>query len=77
MKSDRCFTNKLYFESMKEKGINLEKYAIIKSIVTGDMGAFIAKSYGVKTFEVLTGFKNIADLQNEWDKTGEYKYAWI
>lgn len=34
------------------------------------MGAFIAKSYGVKTFEVLTGFKEYkVDLQNEWDKT--------
>lgn len=48
--------------------------AIIKSIVTGDMGVKIAESYGVKSFNVLTGFKNIADLQNEWDRTGEYEY---
>jgi len=33
--------------------------AIVKSIVTGDLGKAIGETYGVTTFESLTGFKNI------------------
>ncbi|EJP6473997.1 phospho-sugar mutase [Clostridium botulinum] len=33
--------------------------AIVKSIVTGDLGKVIAEEYGVETYEALTGFKNI------------------
>ncbi len=46
-------------EAMKEKGRLPENPAIVKSIVTGDMGADIGKTYGVTTFNALTGFKNI------------------
>ena len=46
-------------EGMKESGKLPEKAALIKSIVTGDMGAAIAESYGIKVFQALTGFKNI------------------
>lgn len=61
--------------TMAEKGILPENAAIVKSIVTGDMGTAIAKNYGVKMFHVLTGFKNICALPNEWDKTREYTYV--
>ena len=46
-------------EAMKEKGKLPENPAIVKSIVTGDMGAAIGKTYGATTFNALTGFKNI------------------
>ncbi len=46
-------------EAMREKGLLPKNPAIVKSIVTGDMGADIAKTYGVATFNALTGFKNI------------------
>ena len=46
-------------ESMAAAGTLPEKAALIKSIVTGDMGAAIARSYGIEVFEALTGFKNI------------------
>lgn len=46
-------------EGMKAAGKLPEKAALIKSIVTGDMGAAIAKSYGIRVYEALTGFKNI------------------
>lgn len=49
--------------------------AIVKSIVTGDLGKVIADKYGVSTFETLTGFKNICALPNKWDKTGEYNFV--
>lgn len=45
--------------SMSEKGKLPEGAAIVKSIVTGDLGKTIAKSFGVETYEALTGFKNI------------------
>lgn len=48
--------------------------AIVKSIVTGDLGKAVASKYGVRTFETLTGFKNICAKANEWDITGEYKF---
>ena len=46
-------------EGMKEAGTLKDHSALIKSIVTGDMGAAIARSYGITVFEALTGFKNI------------------
>jgi len=48
--------------------------AIVKSIVTGDLGKAVASKYGVATFETLTGFKNICAKANEWDVTGEYSF---
>lgn len=61
-------------ESKKKLGVDLSKGAIIKSIVTGEMGFDIANEYGVSCFQVLTGFKNIAELQNIWDNTNEYEF---
>ncbi len=61
-------------ESMSDKNLLPKNGAMVKSIVTGEMGSAIAESYGVKMFHVLTGFKNICALPNEWDKTGEYTY---
>lgn len=61
---------------LKEKGKLPENGAVIKSIVTGDLLVAIAKDHGIESFEVLTGFKNIAELPNKWDKTGEYKYVY-
>lgn len=61
-------------KSMSEKNTIPRNGAIVKSIVTGEMGSEIGKAYGVKVFNVLTGFKNICALSNEWDNTGEYTY---
>ena len=46
-------------EGLTETGRMPENPALIKSIVTGDMGAAIAESYGIKVYQALTGFKNI------------------
>ncbi len=48
--------------------------AIVKSIVTGKLGQRIAMDFGVQTFETLTGFKNICNLPNIWDKTKEHNF---
>ncbi len=59
---------------LDEKGEIPSNGAIVKSIVTGELGTVIAKEYDVPMFETLTGFKNICALPNEWDETGEYKF---
>jgi phosphoglucomutase len=46
-------------EGRKDAGTLPEKGAMVKSIVTSTMTTEIAKAYGVKMFEALTGFKNI------------------
>lgn len=61
-----------YILSQRFKNGNLPKNsAIVKSIVTGDLGKVIAKKYGVETFETLTGFKYICEKANEFEETGE------
>lgn len=61
-------------QARKDKGKLPENGAIVKSIVTGDLGTAIANKYGVKMFETLTGFKYICALPNEWDQTNEYEF---
>ena len=60
-------------QSMREKGTLPERAAMIKSIVTGDMGAEICRSYGIRVFEALTGFKNICGLIPKVEEMG-YSY---
>lgn len=60
-------------QGMKESGKLQEKSALIKSIVTGDMGATIAESYGIRVFEALTGFKNICGKIHDIERQG-YSY---
>lgn len=48
--------------------------AVVKTIVTTELARKIAKSYGVTTFDVLTGFKFIGEKIKEWEKTGQYVY---
>lgn len=46
----------------------IKKPVIIKTVVTSDLGAEIAKSKGVKTMETLTGFKFIGEKINQFEK---------
>ncbi|WP_454192622.1 phospho-sugar mutase [Paenibacillus sp. Marseille-Q7038] len=61
-------------ESMKNKGTLPQNGAIIKTIVTSEMGASIANAYGMKVFNTLTGFKYIGEKMTEFQNTGEYSY---
>ncbi len=64
-------------EGMKQAGRLPEKAALIKSIVTGDMGAAIAESYGIKVFQALTGFKNICGkIHDVYDKGYSYFFGY-
>ena len=52
-----------------------ENPVLVKSIVTSKMVEPLCKEYGVEVIDVLTGFKNICALPNEWDVTGEKNYV--
>ncbi|MDO5301657.1 MAG: phospho-sugar mutase [Tissierellia bacterium] len=57
-----------------EKGDLPENAAMVKSIVTGELGTAIAREYDIPMFNTLTGFKNICGLANEWDVTGAHTF---
>jgi phosphoglucomutase len=61
--------------SLKETGKMPANPAMIRSIVTSALGDRIAASYGVKTVECLTGFKWIAAVMADFEKTGKNKYV--
>lgn len=62
-----------YVIKMNKDKIN-DKSTVIKTIVTSELGAQIAKLNGCKIIEVLTGFKFIGDKMNMFEKenNGEY-----
>ena len=65
---------KYIIEGMKEKVTLPSNAAIVKSLVTGDLGRAIAKKYGVETFEVLTGFKNICGKIHDFKKDNSFEF---
>lgn len=65
---------KYVVEGLKETGKLPKNAAIVKSIVTGDMGRAVAEKNGVKMYEALTGFKNICGRIPEFEKTGEAEF---
>lgn len=60
--------------SMKESGDLPQNGAVIKTIVTSEMGAKIAESYGAKVLNTLTGFKYIGELMTKFEQTGEHTF---
>ena len=47
---------------------NIKKPAVIKTAVTSELGAVIAKSYGAHIFTTLTGFKFIGEKITQFEK---------
>ena len=52
-----------------------EKSTVVKTIVTSELGAIIAKMNGLKVSEVLTGFKFIGDVMNQFDANGNGEFV--
>ena len=59
----------------KEKGILPSNGAVVKTIVTTEMIRPIAAEYGVKLFDVLTGFKYIGEKIKQFEETGDYTFV--
>ena len=60
--------------TLHSKGSLPKNCAIIKTIVTTEMVKKIADRYAIQCFDVLTGFKYIAELMGVWEKTGGPKF---
>lgn len=52
-----------------------ENKVVIKTIVTSELGGIVAKSHGAAVLDVLTGFKYIGECMTEFEKTGDYSFA--
>lgn len=71
------------FRKWQENGKITGKEFMVKTIVTSELLIEIAKKYGIETYDVLTGFKWIADIirKNEGTKTfiagGEESYGYM
>ncbi|AOY75629.1 phospho-sugar mutase [Clostridium formicaceticum] len=57
--------------TLKEKQGIPANAVIVKTIVTSEMGAVIAKQHGVDVVNTLTGFKYIGEKIKEFEETGE------
>jgi phosphoglucomutase len=53
----------------KAKSILPKNGAVIKTIVTSEIGRAIAQHYGIQTIDTLTGFKFIGEKINEFEQT--------
>ncbi|MDD6483238.1 MAG: phospho-sugar mutase [Clostridiales bacterium] len=60
--------------SKQEKGTLPENGVVIKTIVTTELAAAIAQSYGMEIMNVLTGFKYIGEKMTEFAETGSHTY---
>ncbi|MCP3775290.1 phospho-sugar mutase [Paenibacillus sp. MZ04-78.2] len=60
--------------SRKERGELPANGVVIKTIVTSEMGAVIAKHYGAKVLNTLTGFKYIGEKMTQFERTGEAEF---
>jgi len=60
--------------SLKENGKLPADGVVVKTIVTSEMGAVIAKHYGAKVMNTLTGFKYIGEKMTQFDKSGEHTF---
>ena len=66
-----CLLVDYILSQKKEKGTLAASPIIIKSIVSSDMSAAVAESYGAEVKNVLTGFKYIGELMTELQEKGE------
>ncbi|MDE6658850.1 MAG: phospho-sugar mutase [Eubacterium sp.] len=59
---------------MKKATLN-EKSTLVKTIVTSELGANIARKQGLIVEETLTGFKYIGDKINKYEDTGKQEFV--
>ena len=63
-----------YVIKMNRAQLN-EKSTVIKTIVTSELGAIIAKKNGLNVIETLTGFKFIGDKMNVFEREGNGEFV--
>lgn len=60
--------------SLQEKGTLPANGVVIKTIVTSELGATIARHYGVEVMNTLTGFKYIGEKMTQFEHTGSHQF---
>ena len=60
--------------SKSEQGVLPKDGVVIKTIVTTELAAEIAKSYGIEIMNVFTGFKYIGEKMTEFDEKKNHTY---
>ncbi|WP_274654243.1 phospho-sugar mutase [Paenibacillus humicola] len=60
--------------TLKRRGELPANGAVIKTIVTSEMGADIARSYGAAVINTLTGFKYIGEKITQFERTGDHTF---
>ncbi|MGN0788553.1 MAG: phospho-sugar mutase, partial [Christensenellales bacterium] len=55
----------------EEEGTMPSNPAVVKTIVTTNLADKIARNFGVRVYDVLTGFKFIGEKIKEWESSGE------
>lgn len=60
--------------TMKKEQLN-EKSTLVKTIVTSELGANIARKKGLQIEETLTGFKYIGDKINKYEENSEKEFV--
>ncbi|WP_165090102.1 phospho-sugar mutase [Neisseria yangbaofengii] len=65
---------KYILEARRQAGTLPKNGAICKSVVSTELVGKIAESYGVTVFNVLTGFKFVAEKIAEFERTQAYEY---
>jgi phosphoglucomutase len=60
--------------SLKEQSKLPANGIVIKTIVTSEMGAAVAGSFGIPTINTLTGFKYIGEKMTQFEASGEHEF---
>ena len=69
-----CLLTHYIIEGLSEAGRLPKNGAIVKSIVSTDLARIIAESFGVASFDVLTGFKFIGEKIQQFLDTGSHTF---
>ena len=70
-----CLLLEYILRKEKENGTLAKNGAVVKTIVTTELVRSIADDYGVKTLDVLTGFKFIGEKIKEFKQNREYSFV--
>ena len=70
-----CLLLHYILTARKKRGTLPPNAAAVKSIVSTEMAQAIADDFGVRMFNVLTGFKYIAEKIQEFEESGEYQFV--
>ncbi len=70
-----CLLLEYILRMEKENGTLAKNGAVVRTIVTTELVRSIADDYGVKTLDVLTGFKFIGEKIKEFKQNSEYSFV--